>query len=68
MLRGTYSQGWLCFDNGNQKRRLSPIPNDWTSCSEELLERYLRHAERATGSYTAISEDDVPLTESESRN
>jgi hypothetical protein len=68
MLRGTYSQGWLCFDSGSEKRRLSPIPNDWTTCSEELLERYMRHAERASGSYTSISEEDVSLTESESRN
>jgi hypothetical protein len=61
LLRGTYSQGWLCFDNGSQKRRLTPIPADWTTCSEELLETYLRHAERATGTYAAISDDAIEL-------
>lgn len=57
LLRGSYSQGWLCFDNGQQKRRLTPIPRDWATCSEPLLETYMRHAERATGAYTAIADE-----------
>lgn len=52
LLRGSYSQGWLCFDNGSEKRRLTPIPNDWTTCSDELIETYMRHAERATSRMT----------------
>lgn len=63
VLRGSYSQGWLCFDNDSQKRRLTPIPGDWTTCSDELIENYLHHAERASGSYTSISEDRLPLAE-----
>jgi hypothetical protein len=63
LLRGTYSQGWLCFDNGRQKRRLTPIPGDWTTCSDELIETYMRHAERATGVYAAITEEQVPFAE-----
>ena len=44
MLRGTYAHGWLCFDNGEMKKRLTPIPGDWTSCDEHTLEAYLRAA------------------------
>lgn len=46
VLRGTYAHGWLCFESDREKRRLSPIPDDWTSCSDDLLEVYARHAER----------------------
>ena len=38
------SGGWLCFEGGTQKRRLSPIPNDWTRCPDEQLEAYCRSA------------------------
>jgi hypothetical protein len=56
VLRGTYAQGWLCFDSGREKRRLSPIPQDWLTCSPEVLERYFRNGERVTGSYHAIAD------------
>lgn len=41
LLRGSYAQGWLCFDSRVEKRRLSPIPGDWTTCDDETLEGYL---------------------------
>jgi hypothetical protein len=65
VLRGSFAQGWLCFDNGVLKRRLTPIPADWTTCSEELIEVYMRHAERVTGPYRAISDvsSDAPIAE-----
>jgi hypothetical protein len=63
LLRGTYSQGWLCFDNGREKRRLSPIPGDWTTCSDDLMAVYMSHAERASGTYSAISDDQLPIAE-----
>lgn len=44
-LRGIYAQGWLCFDSGQEKRRLSPIPSDWATCGDEALEAYVRSAE-----------------------
>lgn len=35
--------GWLCFESGNEKRRLTPIPPGWDEQAdrelEELLER-----------------------------
>jgi hypothetical protein len=49
-LRGTYAQGWLCFESDAEKRRLSPIPDDWTVCDEDRLEEYARHGERVATS------------------
>lgn len=63
-LRGTYAQGWLCFDSSREKRRLSPIPNDWTTCSEELLEVYGRHAQAVGGPHRTYGfQDDEPMAE-----
>lgn len=44
-LSGSYAQGWLAFDNGREKRRLTPIPEDWASCPPERLESYAREAQ-----------------------
>jgi len=54
VLRGSYAQGWLCFDNSREKRRLTPIPSDWTTCSEQLLEVYARHAQPVTSGQRVI--------------
>lgn len=32
------SQGWLLFESSTEKRRLVPIPEDWSEMSEEQLE------------------------------
>ena len=32
--------GWLCFDAGGNRRRLTPIPPDWEECAPAALERY----------------------------
>jgi hypothetical protein len=45
--------GWLCFENDAEKRRLSPIPDDWTRCSAVELEHYLEAAKRAPRPSTA---------------
>ena len=39
------SKGWLCFERGSDRRRLSPIPSDWSRCPEETLEAYCRRAQ-----------------------
>jgi hypothetical protein len=44
-LKGTFQQGWLCYDSGTEKRRLSPIPENWQSFSDEELERLAHRAE-----------------------
>jgi hypothetical protein len=46
-LPGTYPQGWLCFESGAEKRRLSPIPDDWQTLSDEQLELLFERAETA---------------------
>jgi len=58
VLRGDYAFGWLCFFSDEEKRRLMPIPNDWTTCSDELLEAYMRHAEPVTAVHNPLSSDD----------
>ena len=50
VLRGSYANGWLCFESHREKRRLTPIPVDWTACSDDRLEGYLRAADRVNGS------------------
>lgn len=48
--------GWLCFDARDEKRRLSPIPEDWARCDDAKLESYLRDARpaRASGEYRSV--------------
>lgn len=36
--------GWLCFESPAGKRRLSPIPEDWTRCPDAQLEEYCQTA------------------------
>ncbi len=33
-------EGWLCFESGADRRRLSPIPENWTQSNEAELEVY----------------------------
>lgn len=54
VLRGSYAHGWLCFDNGVEKRRLTPIPHDWTTCSEDAIEVYLGLAEPVPDAHKAF--------------
>ena len=60
VLRGTYAQGWLCFESAGEKRRLSPIPEDWGTCSREELEAYVRRGERVSGSHQVLDLDVEP--------
>jgi hypothetical protein len=48
------SGGWLCFDAHVEKRRLSPIPEDWLRCAEERLEQYCAQAKRAQRPATSL--------------
>lgn len=32
-------EGWLCFERGEERRRLSPIPESWASRSDAELEQ-----------------------------
>jgi hypothetical protein len=33
------AEGWLCFERGGQRRRLSPIPDDWDVLPDAELAR-----------------------------
>ena len=36
--------GWLSFDSGSERRRVSPIPAGWEEASDERLELFCRIA------------------------
>ena len=42
-----YQRGWLSFDSGSERRRLSPIPDGWHSVTDDALEQMCRSAELA---------------------
>jgi hypothetical protein len=58
VLTAGLDAGWLCFENDMEKRRLAPIPGDWTRCSREQLERYCAVAKRAPRPTTAPQFDE----------
>jgi hypothetical protein len=39
-----YEKGWLTFQAGEDKRRLSPIPTDWATATDAELAGYLARA------------------------
>jgi len=40
-----YRSGWLFFDSATEKRRLSPIPEDWHSATDDMLRAMCAQAE-----------------------
>ena len=38
-------KGWLCFEGGSERRRLSPIPLEWQQCDDAALESLCASAE-----------------------
>jgi hypothetical protein len=38
-------KGWLCFERNGEKRRLTPIPEDWETRSDAELLVFCRAAE-----------------------
>lgn len=40
--------GWLCFESGSEKRRLSPIPPGWDQAPDEELESLFHNARTVT--------------------
>lgn len=39
------AQGWLCFEAGEQKRRLTPFPRGWEDRGDDVLHLLCRSAE-----------------------
>ena len=44
----SFGDGWLCFECDREKRRLSPIPPEWETCEECVLEDLCRKASFST--------------------
>lgn len=44
LLTPGLESGWLCFESGSEKRRLSPIPPGWEEAADEELESLFRDA------------------------
>jgi hypothetical protein len=42
-----YQNGWLSFDSGTERRRLSPIPENWQALSDDDLREACSRAEQA---------------------
>lgn len=64
LLRGNYAHGWLCFESKREKRRLSPIPDDWTTCDDETIEHYLRDGVRVPTTGRTLNFDNEEPPES----
>jgi hypothetical protein len=39
-------EGWLAFQNGDERRRLAPIPDKWVTLGEDALLGLLEKADR----------------------
>ena len=44
LLTPGLEQGWLCFENHVDKRRLTPIPSGWEDAPEQELEELCQQA------------------------
>lgn len=44
VLNSGLGAGWLCFEAPEEKRRLTPIPDDWQRCPGDRLEQYCEQA------------------------
>jgi hypothetical protein len=42
---GDFSEGWLCFECGSQRRRLARYPQDWDKMADKELLRLLKTAQ-----------------------
>lgn len=40
----SFGDGWLCFECDREKRRLSPIPPEWETCADCVLEDLCQRA------------------------
>jgi hypothetical protein len=44
--RKEWTQGWLLFESTDEKRRLFPIPDDWTTAPSVTLQAMCDSAKR----------------------
>ena len=48
LIPAELQQGWLAFQAGQDRRRLVPIPNDWSTMKEDALLALLERADRVS--------------------
>jgi hypothetical protein len=48
-LPAALQEGWLAFQAGDDRRRLAPIPEKWSTLSDEELLQFLACADRLDG-------------------
>lgn len=56
-----FDNGWLCFESGFGKRRLTPVPTHWREAEHDDLIRMLRRASPVVRSRFSL--DDQPSAE-----
>lgn len=44
LARPEFSEGWLLFSSGEERRRLAPLPPGWREASERQLRRWCADA------------------------
>lgn len=49
------AEGWLCFEAGDQKRRLSPCPTGWEERDDDGIHELCEHALPVLGRRTVTS-------------
>ncbi len=61
VLASDMNAGWLCFAAEEEKRRLSPIPDDWQRCTSARLEQYCTEATPARRGTTEMHSPDMRI-------
>lgn len=46
LVPSALQQGWLAFQSGEERRRLAPIPHNWTALADAALVELLGRADR----------------------
>lgn len=62
----SYAAGWLTFESSAERKRLTPIPPDWDSASEELLIHWCARALTAYAPPSSAAEIQRPPAKSPS--
>jgi hypothetical protein len=55
-VREGFERGWLVFDNGEEKRRLAPIPEGWERMTPQELESLRSRAKPSHQRWTRLVE------------
>jgi len=55
-VREGFEQGWLVFDNGNEKRRLAPVPAGWEQMTVHQLQALCDKAKKSHQRWTRLVE------------